>query len=132
MITVTGLIYWALLADEPLSGLDWLANVLTHTLTPMAAVGSWLLVGPRGRLHVGLLPRMLVVPVLWLVHALVRGALTGYYAYFFMDVTDLGYATALRNIVGVVILALTLATVFIGIDRLLSRSARQQAIAQAA
>jgi hypothetical protein len=130
MISVTGLIYWTLLAGDPLTGLDWVANVLTHTLTPLAAVGSWLLVGPRGRLHWGLLPLMLVVPVAWLVHALIRGELSGYYAYFFMDVSDLGYLAAGRNLIGVVLVALLLASVFVGIDRLLSRPVRRLARAE--
>jgi hypothetical protein len=89
------------------------------------AVGSWLLVGPRGRLHLGLLPLMLVVPVAWLVHALIRGAISGYYAYFFLDVSELGYLGAGRNLVGVVLFALVLASVFVGIDRMLARHARR-------
>jgi hypothetical protein len=125
MITVTGLVYWALLAGDPLTGLDWVANMLTHTLTPLMAIGSWLLVGPRGRLHLGLLPLMLVVPVAWLVHALIRGAISGYYAYFFLDVSELGYLGAGRNLVGVVLFALVLASVFVGIDRMLARHARR-------
>ncbi len=126
MISVTGMIYWTILAGDQLTGLDWAANVFTHTLTPLAAVGSWLLVGPRGRLHWGLLPLMLAIPVAWLAHALIRGALAGYYAYFFMDVSELGYVLAARNVLGVVLVAFVLASVYVGIDRLLSRSARHE------
>ncbi|HEX6887748.1 MAG TPA: Pr6Pr family membrane protein [Candidatus Nanopelagicales bacterium] len=121
MITVTGLVYWALLAGEPLAGADWLANMLLHTLTPLAAVASWAWASPAVRLRWSMLPMMLVIPVLWLLHALLRGAISGYYAYFFMDVATMGYGAALANIGLVILVALALATVFVGIDRLRAR-----------
>lgn len=120
MISVTGIIYWLLLAGDPLTGPDWWANLLTHTLTPAAAVLSWLLVGPHGRLRFGLIPRMLVIPVAWLVMAMVRGAVSEYYAYYFMDVTTLGYGAALLNLLGVVVFAMVLASAFIGVDLLVT------------
>jgi hypothetical protein len=47
-----------------------------------------------------------------------------------MDVSDLGYLAAGRNLIGVVLVALLLASVFVGIDRLLSRPVRRLARAE--
>ncbi len=121
MISVTGIVYWLLLHGDPQTGLDWVANMLTHTVVPLAAVSSWLFVGPHGRFRWRLVPLMLVIPVAWLVHALIRGAVSGYYAYLFIDVSDLGYAGAGLNILGVVALALVLAALFVGVDALIGR-----------
>lgn len=121
MISVTGIVYWLLLAGEPTTGLDWVANMLVHTVVPLAAVGSWLLVGPHGRFRWGLLPLMLLIPVAWLAFAMARGAISGFYPYFFMDVTEVGYAAASLNILGIVIFALVLASVFVTLDKGIAR-----------
>lgn len=121
MISVTGIVYWLLLHGDPQAGAAWVANMLTHTVVPLAAVGSWLFVGPHGRFGWRLVPLMLVIPVAWLVHALIRGAVSGYYAYDFIDVAALGYAAAGLNILGVVALALVLASLFVGVDALIGR-----------
>lgn len=121
MISVTGIVYWLLLAGEPVSGLDWVANMLVHSVVPLAAVGSWLLFGPHGRFRWGLLPLMLLIPVAWLVFAMVRGAVAGFYPYFFMDVAEVGYASAGLNILGIVVFALILASVYVMIDKAIVR-----------
>jgi hypothetical protein len=123
MISVTGIVYWLLLAGEPTTGLDWVANMLVHSVVPVAAVGSWLLVGPHGRFRGGLLPLMLLIPVAWLVFAMLRGAISGYYPYFFMDVTEVGYAMASLRILGVVAFALIVACAYVGLDKVIVRLA---------
>ena len=125
MISVTGIVYWLLLAGEPTTGLDWVANMLVHTVVPVAAVGSWLLVGPHGRFRWGLLPLMLLIPVAWLVFAMMRGAISGYYPYFFIDVTEVGYAMASLSILGVVAFALIVACAYVGLDKVMCAARRR-------
>jgi hypothetical protein len=56
---------------------------------------------------------------------LVRGAVIDAYPYGFISVYSLGYSTALRNIAGVLLVALVVAAVLYGVDALLGRLGRR-------
>jgi hypothetical protein len=52
---------------------------------------------------------------------LLHGAFVRAYPYPFVDVAVLGYAAALVNIVGILVLGLAMAAGFLGLERLLVR-----------
>jgi hypothetical protein len=54
----------------------------------------------------------LVWPALYIGWTLVHGAASSWYPYPFIDVADLGYPTALRNGVGMVVLLAGVATLY--------------------
>ena len=72
-------------------------------------------------------PLALVIPVAWVVWMLVRGAVIEAYPYGFINVINLGYATALRNIVGMLLAGAVVMVVFKGADALLGRLHREEA-----
>lgn len=108
-ITVTGIVYNTVLRGlVELTGAGMVSNVMLHVLAPVFAVVAWLLVGPRPRVSARTVWWSVVYPIAWLVYTFVRGAVTGWYPYPFLDVTELGYAGAVTSsaIVAVVFLVL--------------------------
>jgi hypothetical protein len=125
MITVTGIIYNAILAGSAkLQGFEVVTNFFNHLLVPIVTVVVWLLVGPRGWINWRIIGASLIIPIVWLVWALARGAVIGAYPYGFLNVAKFGYGTVLINVVGIVIFAIVLCLIFWGIDSLVRRVAR--------
>jgi apolipoprotein N-acyltransferase len=123
MITVTGLIYWGVLAGGvELQGLEHVTNIVEHTLVPIAAVAVFLVFGPRGQFRVSTVFAALILPISWALVTIVRGAVITAYPYGFIDVARYGYGSVLVNVAGVAVFGVIIGFVFLGIDRLLSRS----------
>lgn len=122
MITVTGVVYNLLLADGPKTGWDFVSNALLHIVTPIVTVLVWLLAGPRGLISLKVIGASLVLPVLWAVFALTRGAIIGAYPYPFLDVATNGYAPVIGFIGQIVVIAVVLALVLWAIDELTRRA----------
>ncbi|WP_426246381.1 Pr6Pr family membrane protein [Nocardioides sp. LHG3406-4] len=124
-ITVTAVVHWfALRPILDLSGGPYVADKLVHVAVPLAAVAAWLLVGPHGLGGWGRVGGALVWPTAWLVYTLVRGGITGWYPYPFLDADDLG---AWRTTVNCALVALLLAAVAAALllaDRRLSTAGR--------
>lgn len=120
MIGVTGVIFNLLLSTEK-SGWDAVSNFMVHILSPIVATLVWFIAGPRGLISVKIIPAMLVVPIAWLVFALVRGGVINAYPYPFLDVATKGMASVLQFVVAIVVVALVWSFILWAIDRLLSR-----------
>jgi apolipoprotein N-acyltransferase len=125
MITVTGLIYWAVLAGSAeLQGLEYVTNFIEHTLVPIVTVVVFLVFGPHGQFRVSTVFAALVLPIAWALVTLVRGATISAYPYGFINVAQHGYGSVLTSIAGVAVLGVIIGFVFLGLDRLRSRMQR--------
>lgn len=117
-IIVVGVIYNTLLIGmNPVSGVRWWIDRVFHMATPIAYPLWWWLATPRSRLEWRHLPVAMAVPLAYCFWSLWRGAVTGRYAYFFIDVTLLGWPRVLGNIAGLVILFVGLMAAVILADR---------------
>lgn len=108
-IAVTGIVYNTVLRGiVELTGAGLVSNTMLHLLAPVFAVVVWLWAGPRPRVDARTVWWSVVYPIAWLGYTFLRGAVTGWYPYPFLDVHVLGYAGALTNatLVAVVFLAL--------------------------
>lgn len=124
-ITVTFVVY--LIALRPildLHGVSAVTDFGLHIATPVLAVVGWLVWGPRPRISVRVLLWFLIWPVAYFAYSLIRGAVTGWYPYPFVDVTVLGYPVALRNLVVVAVLLLAVGAVYLLLDRRLPANPR--------
>ncbi|KRF34852.1 Pr6Pr family membrane protein [Nocardioides sp. Soil805] len=122
-ITVTGVVHWFLLRPIlDLSGADYLADKLLHVVVPLLAVVGWVAFGPRGRVRGRDVLAALVFPVAWLAYTLVRGAVTGFYPYPFLDVDDQGYAAVAVACLGIAVLFVALAAAAWKLDDRLGRT----------
>jgi hypothetical protein len=124
-ITVTGVVYAVLLAPlhDPHGIVAW-TNAGLHYVTPVMAPLGWLLFGPRPRIGENVLVLALIWPAAYVAYTLGHGAISDWYPYPFVDVARLGYATALRNGVGVIVLLAGVATGYRLLDRRLPATPR--------
>ena len=122
LITITGLVYAVVLAPVSVQrGWENVSNTLLHQVTPILTVLVWLLVGPRGWVSWRTVLGALVIPLAWVAVMPLQGAFVRAYPYPFVDVAVLGYAAALVNIVGILVLGLAMAAGLLGLERLLVR-----------
>ena len=105
-ITVTGIVYSAILADshQPNEVSEILVNTIVHYVVPIMAVAGWFLFGPRPRIERCTVLLSLAFAVLWIGYTLIRGATAHWYPYPFTDVDALGYGRVAFN--GVLVIAL--------------------------
>ena len=121
-LTIVALVYHALLAaDHHPVGLDWWTNLNFHTIVPAAFVAWWVVCSDRAHLTWRSLPWVMVFPVFYSVFALIYGASTGFYAYFFLDLPSLGWAQLLVNMLGLSAFFVAMGAVLLGMRRLASR-----------
>ena len=106
-IFMVGMLYVTLLTQvhHP-KGLEHLTNLLLHYLIPPLFSYFWWQVVPQGSLDWRDAWRCMALPAAYLIYLAMRGAATGLYPYYFVDVSQLGYARAAIN-------ALVIAAVFL-------------------
>lgn len=99
-IFMVGLVYNIILRYtwDP-RGLQLLADEMLHVAVPLLYVIYWLLFIPKGQLKWVHVLSWLIFPLFYVVYALIRGALEGFYPYPFLDVNTLGYTRVFLNAV---------------------------------
>lgn len=122
MISITGIIFVALLAPtaHPV-GLYVVTNAVEHYLVPVLVVLTWLIWGPRRWFSITGILAALIIPVIWAVYCLVRGAVINAYPYPFLNVAKYGLSTVLVTIVEVAILGIVIGLIYWGIDAIIVR-----------
>ena len=115
-LTIVAIVYHALLAaDHHPVGLDWYTNQMHHTVIPAATVGWWLTFTRPADNGWKDLPLVMI--------ALVYGEMSGFYAYFFLDVPQYGYGRVFANIAGLALVFMLFGALLLGLRRLLSARA---------
>ncbi|MDQ1047398.1 Pr6Pr family membrane protein [Streptomyces sp. V4I2] len=131
-VTITGLVYHLLLANEssPFSmtaeaatptGWHAITNQVLHTVIPAAALLDWLFLTPRGRLHLRQAAPWLLYPLAYLTFSLTHGELLppgtpDRYLYPFLDVGLHGYKSILANALLLGLSFYALAVLLIALD----------------
>ncbi|MDR5754349.1 MULTISPECIES: Pr6Pr family membrane protein [unclassified Caballeronia] len=98
------------------SGYRALVNECLHTFVPVLAALFWVFFVPRFHLSVRQCLLWLVYPLGYLCVTLLRGSVSDFYPYPFIDVGELGYPHVLANATLLVLAFLTLMGVFIAIN----------------
>lgn len=99
-ILITGVVYHFLLGDTSSEGYFHLDNIIVHYIVPLMFVLDWILFDKRKGVKTLDPLTWLLLPATYLVYALIRGAIVGseaklQYAYWFIDVNELGYSGVL-------------------------------------
>ena len=128
-IVVVGLVYSLLLRSlwSP-TGLQKVADMLLHDVTPILFAALWVLM-PHGELRWSDFKWALVPPALYLAYALGRGAIDGWYAYWFLNPSTQSAGELALSIAGVLALFSIIAAAAVVLDRRLGKKGR---LAQAA
>lgn len=111
-ITIVGLVYSLFLRSvwDPV-GWQAVADHLLHDAIPLAYVIYWIAFAPKSGIGWSDAFKWLAYPIAYVSYSLTRGAIVDWYPYWFVDVTQLGYRTALTN-TGLVLLAFLIVGVF--------------------
>ncbi|MCP5340232.1 MAG: Pr6Pr family membrane protein [Sinobacteraceae bacterium] len=102
-------------------GLQWLADVLLHYVTPALFVLHWIIAAPKRQLALRHIPAWALYPLGYFLYALLRGQLTGLYPYPFLDVAALGLGHTLLNALGLVVGYAVIALGLLAVARLSRR-----------
>ena len=121
-IIIVGLVYNIILRSlwHP-TGLFMLADELLHSVNPLLFVIYWLFFTQKTKLKWTQAVNWLLFPFIYLLYTLIRGAVTLFYPYPFVDVVKLGYGRVLINSVILLIVFLVLGLLLIFVTRLFKR-----------
>lgn len=105
-ITIVGIVYNIIL--RPLwkpQGLQMIIDEMLHSVTPVYFILFWVIFTPTKELKWKDAFSWLIYPILYMLYAIVLGAITKFYPYIFVDVSRHGYPKALSN-AGLVLFAI--------------------------
>ncbi len=128
-ITVVGIAYSLLLRHiwDP-EGWQLVADRILHDVTPILYVVFWFLFVPKSIVQWRNLPAWLIYPLVYVIVALVRGAIFNWYPYPFLEVSKLGYPQVFLNVAMLFIGFCVVAAIFIGVARLTQRDRQTREI----
>ena len=116
-IVTVGLVYSLLLRSmwNP-RGLQKLADVALHDWMPMLYLLLWVLM-PHGTLDRRDIKWALLLPALYLAYAMGRGAIDGWYAYWFLNPASQTLGALSLSILGMLALFAAVAAIAVAVDR---------------
>ncbi|MBL0358694.1 MAG: Pr6Pr family membrane protein [Chitinophagaceae bacterium] len=121
-ILVVSIIYNTVLRGiRDLHGADLFVDTLLHSVVPVYMLLYWVLYIPPGGLRAKKALPWLWYPFIYCIYVMIRGAFSGFYPYFFLNVDSLGYAKALLNCFYVTATFLVLALLLIGFSNWLAK-----------
>lgn len=125
-IAVVGLAYNLLLRQlwQP-QGWSLIADVLLHDVMPLVFLLVWWFAVSKQDLHWRQIGRWLLYPLGYLIYALIRGAITRWYPYPFIDVNALGYPRVLLDSALVGVALIMVAVLLLTLARVQSRLRRR-------
>lgn len=117
-ITIVCLVYQLVLRKEHTQyGWFRFCDEIFHSISPPMFILFWLLFIPKEKLPWGKAINWLLYPLIYCVYILVRGAISNYYPYSFIDGTKLTYPQIAINCFFLLLAFLSLGLIFIAIDR---------------
>lgn len=120
-IVVTGLVFHFILVpyypDFFSEGLSF-RDHLTHTIVPFGYVLDWLFFDRKKQMLFTDIRYWLIYPFLYWLLSVLRGAITGLYPYYFMDIGELGFGSVLLWFFILTLFFVLLAFIIIMIDNL--------------
>lgn len=96
LIVVTVMQY-AFLA-KPLEGFPLVSDLMIHAIVPGLYILAWFVFGPAVRLSVATVAASFIIPTIWLLATILRGMITGWYPYDFINPAFDGVVMAVRNV----------------------------------
>jgi len=103
------------------TGMKRFATTVLHLVVPLLYVADWIILFPKGDLKWRHVPRWLLFPLIFAVYTLVRGELSGFYPYPFVNAAKLGYARVGSNCLFLLVAMTALGLLLVGVDRWIGR-----------
>mgnify|MGYP000845513279 FL=1 len=117
-ITIVGLVYQMVLRQtwEP-TGLQKIIDELLHSVIPVLVIVFWCLYENKSALKFSQIPQWLIYPLLYLAYVLIRGSISGFYPYPFINVADIGWQNVIINSAGITVLFLVISAAFVKLGK---------------
>lgn len=113
-MVVVGIVFTMLLRDAELGSLLPWINTLLHYIMPVVLVVDWLYDPASAKLKFKAVFIWLTFPFTYLIYSMIRGAVTHFYAYPFLNPTQAGgYATVGMYVLCILLLFFTTGTLVI-------------------
>ncbi|CAN5502189.1 Pr6Pr family membrane protein [soil metagenome] len=127
-IAIVGLVYQFLLRQiwHPV-GLQKLVDELLHSVMPLLVIVYWYLFEEKSLVSYRQVPKWLIYPLIYLLYVLIRGNMSGFYPYPFVDVTILGLKKVLINSVLLTGFFCVISLLFIFVGKLTAGGKKQVA-----
>lgn len=121
-IALVGIFYHLILAEtwDP-TGLSLVCDIALHYVTPVVYVLWWVVFMRHGVLKWSQVPAMLLPPTIYLIYAMVRGAIVGEYPYPILEANRIGYGAVALNVLMVLAGLAALCSIVVALDRLFER-----------
>lgn len=121
-ITIVGIVYQIILRPiwKP-TGLQMIVNELLHSVIPLLVILFWYLYEEKKSLTYKQLPMWLIYPFVYLLYILVRGSISNFYPYPFVDVANLGFAKVLSNSAILMLVFISIAALFITLGKIFKK-----------
>jgi hypothetical protein len=121
-ITIVGLVYQTVLRHiwEP-TGLRMVVDELLHSVMPACVILFWFLYEKKSAVTWSQLPGWMIYPLVYLIFILIRGALSGFYPYPFIDVSKLGLKIVLANGFFLLIVFLVFCALYIAVGKTIEK-----------
>jgi hypothetical protein len=118
-MSIVGIVFALLLSgiQEELQTTKPWVNTVVHQLMPLAVFLDWVLKPPRVRIPVRAAATWLIFPLAYLGYTLIRGAITGWYPYPFLDPGTEGSGAVVAHSAGIFICALVVGWAVLEIAR---------------
>ncbi|PZX61939.1 Pr6Pr family membrane protein [Hydrotalea sandarakina] len=117
-ISIVGLIYQILLRHtwKP-TGIQMIVDELLHTFIPIMVIVYWYFYENKSLITYKQIPKWLAYPLIYLVYILIRGKISNFYPYYFVNAGNLGLPKVLINAVGIAALFYALSALFIRVGK---------------
>src|SRR5258705_1847657 len=123
-IFIVGLVYNIVLRNiwDP-KGMQKLADELLHVFVPLLFTIYWIMFAQKSSLKWSAIFRWLLYPALYVVYAILRGSIEGFYPYPFLDADKLTWQQVFLNCAGLLIVFVIFGLLFIAVGKRLNRAA---------
>jgi len=93
------------------------SNLVLHYITPIAFIVDWILTENKVQYKWNYLPYWIIYPLCYIIFAVIHGAITGNYLYFFLDISKLGIFGFVLFVSFLIIFGIALGSLYIAINR---------------
>lgn len=97
------------------------ADIALHYVTPIFYVLWWVIFTWHGKLKFSDIPIMLLPSTIWLIYAMIRGAIVTEYPYPILEANKLGYGQVAINVLFVLAGVTILCAIVVAVDKALTR-----------
>ncbi|MBA2562828.1 MAG: Pr6Pr family membrane protein [Chitinophagaceae bacterium] len=121
-IIIVGIIYNIILRFiwSP-KGLQMIIDELLHSVIPVLFLVYWLIFVLKNQLKWQDVLPWLIYPLVYTIFILLRGAVSGFYPYPFINISELGLKNALINAIGIAIVFLIVSLLFVAIGKFVNK-----------